>query len=225
MQQKYLVTDYNWSAQNSYTCRLIYMYSNFSAHDPTTVLNALSHFHALSKVTRWHPSCARAQSHGIKLARSDVPNYNMYRYVHLILNTPAGVTVFPSDNKTDPLKQNTSWLHSLFLIFLVSLFRLIFTSFPFFHSVFYPLYLYFSHFLHNFFINKVQACFFVFFFIYDLLLNRKSSRGFFKSVGKFHYINKSASLGFFFICDLLLNSWIANYMGFCFSKVLANFIS
>lgn len=123
-----------------------------------------------------------------------IPNYNMY--VHLILNTPAGVTVFPSDNKTDPLKQNTSWLHSLFLIFLVSLFHLIFTSFPFFHSVFYPLYLYFSHFLHNFFMNKVQACFF-FFFIYDLLLNSKLSGGFFKSVGKFHYINKSASLGVF----------------------------
>lgn len=78
--------------------------------------------------------------------------------------------------------------------------------FLFFHSVFYPLYLYFSHFLHNFFINKVQACFVLFFFIYDLLLNSKSSGFFFKSVGKFHYINKSASLGVFFICDLLLNS-------------------
>lgn len=122
------------------------------------VLNALSHFHALSKVTRWHPSCARAQSHGITFRCIFIPNYNMY--VHLILNTPAGVTVFPSDNKTGPHKQNTPWLHSLFLIFLVSLFRLIFTSFPFFHSVFYPLYLYFSHFLHNFFKNKVQACFF-----------------------------------------------------------------
>lgn len=55
-------------------------------------------------------------------------------------------------------------------------------------------------------LTKCKLVFFCFFFIYDLLLNRKSSGGFFKSVGKFHYINKNASLGFFFICDLLLNS-------------------
>lgn len=160
MQQKYLVTDYNWSAQNSYTCRLIYMYSNFSAHDPTSPQcikslpctiqsDQMTPKLCTSTITRYQASTFRCIF---------IPNYNMY--VHLILNTPAGVTVFPSDNKTGPLKQNTPWLHSLFLIFLVSLFCLIFTSFPFFHSVFYPLYLYFSHFLNNFFENKVQACFF-----------------------------------------------------------------
>lgn len=167
------------------------MYSNFSAHDPTSPQcikslpctiqsDQMTPKLCTSTITRYQASTFRCIF---------IPNYNMY--VHLILNTPAGVTVFPSDNKTGPHKQNTPWLHSLFLIFLVSLFRLIFTSFPFFHSVFYPLYLYFSHFLHNFFINKVQACFVLVFFIYDLLLNSKSSGFFFKSVGKFHFINKS----------------------------------
>lgn len=132
------MTDYNWSAQNSYTCRLIYTYSNFSAHDPispqcikslpcTIQSDQMTPKLCTSTITRYQASTFRCIF---------IPNYNMY--VHLILNTPAGVTVFPCDNKTGPHKQNTPWLHSLFLIFLVSLFRLIFTSFPFFIVYFIP---------------------------------------------------------------------------------------
>lgn len=118
-----------------------------------------------------------------------IPHYN--KYVHLICPS-----YIPGEYKTIPLKLNTSdctpssWF---------SMFRLIFTSFPFFvetffsqyfHSVFYLWYLYFpTEYLYE------QIASLVFLFICDLLLNSKSSGFFvvvfFLNVGKFHFINKN----------------------------------
>lgn len=105
------------------------------------------------------------------------------------LKAPTGLTVFPGDYKTGPLKLNTSWLHSLFLIFHIFLFRLIFTSFSFFIENLFSQYILYSTFPTECLYEQIISL--VFLFICDLLLKSKSSWVFFKSVGKFLFINKS----------------------------------
>lgn len=125
----------------------------------------------------------------IKLAYSYVHSYNIIHVRAFDSKTPAGVTVIPGDSKSSPLKQNTSdctpssWFStfSSFVWFSIH-FHFLFRTF--FHSAFYPMYLYFPHFPSEFILEKISRL--VFLFICDILLNSKSSGVFFKSVGKFY---------------------------------------
>lgn len=113
-----------------------------------------------------------------------VPHYNIIHVRAFDSKTPAGVIVIPGDSKSSPLKQNTSdctpssWFStfSSFVWFSIH-FHFLFRTF--FHSAFYPMYLYFPHFPSEFILEKISRL--VFLVICDLLLNSKSS-GFFSKV-------------------------------------------